>query len=339
MTFSEAKLHVLWERGRSMLDAGRLRLLWELAHRGTMAAVAEARLISTSAVSQQLAQLELECGAALLRREGRRVRLTPVGERLVRHAERLMAVMEEAEADLATGRREIAGRVRVAAFPSAAAALMPRAVLALRQRHPLLVLELRDDGARVGLPELRGWQLDMVLVDRIGRLQEPLDPQIELLPLFSDALHAMLPRDHPLERRPFIALADLADESWSLNDGSSVFHRALLDACREAGFTPRIVSACRSIEVTMAMVGAGCSISIQPGLWARRYQGAIGVRPLRPLIERHVSVAIRHGSLAQPAIAAAVSALQDAAAALGGGASAEPGPAWLPDAATTGPCA
>lgn len=319
-----------------MLDAGRLRLLWELAHRGTMAAVAEARLVSTSAVSQQLAQLEIECGAALLRREGRRVRLTPMGERLVRHAERLMGVMEEAEADLATGRREIAGRVRVAAFPSAAAALLPKAMLALRQRHPQLVLELRDDGARVGLPELRGWQQDMVLVDRIGRLQEPVDPQIELLPLFSDTLHAMLPRDHPLARRPFVSLADLAEESWSLNDGGSVFHRALLDACREAGFTPRIISACRSIEVTMAMVRAGCSISIQPGLWARRYEGAISVRPLLPVIERHIAVAIRRGSRAQPAIAAAVAALQDAAAALGDGASAEPGPARQPAPARTG---
>jgi DNA-binding transcriptional LysR family regulator len=320
-----------------MLDAGRLRILWELAHRGTMAAVAEARLVSTSAVSQQLAQLEIECGAALLRREGRRVRLTPMGERLVRHAERLMTVMEEAEADLATGRVEVAGRVRMAAFPSAAAALVPKAVLALRRWHPKLVLELRDDGAQVGLAELRGWQLDIALVDRFGRPREPTDPQIELLPLFTDALYAMLPREHPLARRAFVSLADLAEESWSLNDGGSAFHRALLDACREAGFTPRIISACRSIEVTMAMVRAGCSISIQPGLWARRYEGAVSVRPLRPLIERHIAVAIRRGSRAQPAIAAAVAALQDAAAAFGGDASAAPGPMWRPDAAATGP--
>jgi len=160
----------------------------------------------------------------------------------------------------------VAGTVRVAAFPSAAAALMPKAVLSLRARHPRLSIELQDEGAQERLSALRAWELDVVLVDRLGVSREPADPQIELLPLFSDALHAVMPPDHALAKRDRLSLADLAGESWSLNDRDSVFHRSLLDLCRQAGFAPRIISACRSIEVTMAMVAAGCSISIQPGL-------------------------------------------------------------------------
>lgn len=301
-----------------MLDAGRLRLLWELAHLGTMSAVAEARRVSTSAVSQQLAQLELECGAALLRRDGRRVRLTPVGERLVRYAERLMAIMEEAEAELAAERADVAGTVRVAAFPSAAAALMPRAVLSLRSRYPRLCVKLQDEGAQEGVSALRAWQSDVVLVDRLGDAREPADPDIALLPLFIDSLHAVLPRHHPLAERGKLALPDLAGENWSLNDSGSVFHRSLLSACQQAGFAPRVISSCRSIEVTMAMVAAGCSISIQPGLWAGHYEGQVAIRPLEPRIERHIAVATRRGSLGQPAIAAVISSLREASALLTG---------------------
>ncbi|MEU4732878.1 LysR family transcriptional regulator, partial [Streptomyces sp. NPDC023588] len=70
-----------------MLDVRRLRLLRELARRGTIAAVAEALAFSPSAVSQQLGVLEREAGLPLLERTGRGVRLTPAGQHLVGHAE------------------------------------------------------------------------------------------------------------------------------------------------------------------------------------------------------------------------------------------------------------
>ena len=99
-----------------MLDMRRLRLLRELAHRGTIVAVAEALAFSPSAVSQQLAVLEREAGVPLLERTGRRVRLTPAGRNLAQHAEALLERLELAAAELVDARRGLAGPLLLGAL-------------------------------------------------------------------------------------------------------------------------------------------------------------------------------------------------------------------------------
>src|SRR5690349_20271858 len=106
-----------------MLDVRRLRLLRDLAQLGTITAVADAHTYTPSAVSQQLTVLEREAGTRLLERTGRRVTLTPAGERLVQHAEKILVALEEAEADLATA--ELTGPLRIGAFPTAVRTLLP----------------------------------------------------------------------------------------------------------------------------------------------------------------------------------------------------------------------
>ena len=100
------------------MDITRLRTLRELARCRTMAAAAESLHLTPSAVSQQVSQLEREADMALIERRGRGVVLTPAGERLVAHAERILMVLDEARSELALLRGEIAGELRVAAFLS-----------------------------------------------------------------------------------------------------------------------------------------------------------------------------------------------------------------------------
>jgi DNA-binding transcriptional ArsR family regulator len=119
-----------------MLDLRRLRLLRELARRGTITAVAEALSYSPSAVSQQLAALEKEAGVRLLEPVGRRVRLTPQGDLLVAHTQVLLEEMERAEAALAQSLNETVGTLRVAAFQTAVLALVPHALSQLARQHP-----------------------------------------------------------------------------------------------------------------------------------------------------------------------------------------------------------
>src|SRR5438046_2830274 len=126
------------------MDMNRLRALRELARCGTMAAAAEALFLTPSAVSQQIAQLEEEAGIGLTERRGRGVRLTPAGEALVAHTERIMVVLDEAKSELAQLRREIAGELRVAAFPSIASAVMPETIKELRSVFPRLDIVLEE---------------------------------------------------------------------------------------------------------------------------------------------------------------------------------------------------
>src|SRR6201992_3685043 len=146
-----------------MLDVRKLRVLRELAHRGTIAAVAEALAYTPSAVSQQLAALEREAGVPLLERTGRRVALTPAGAVLARYAETVLAVLEEASAALAATRSSLTGPLRIGAFPSAARTMLPRALVALGGEHPgleLMVTELDPVAVPGGL---RAGTLDVAL--------------------------------------------------------------------------------------------------------------------------------------------------------------------------------
>src|SRR5688572_15881752 len=119
-----------------MLDVRRLRLLRELATRGTIAAVADALRYTPSAVSQQLSALEREAGVPLLERTGRTVTLTPAAHTLVRHTEEVLRRLEQAGADLAGARQGLAGPVRIGTFPTAGRSIIPAALVELARCHP-----------------------------------------------------------------------------------------------------------------------------------------------------------------------------------------------------------
>src|SRR6201989_1176619 len=146
-----------------MLDVRRMRVLREVAVRGSFSAAAEALSFTQSAVSQQIAALEREAGTVLVQRNARGVRLTEAGEALVRHTEAVLARLAEAEAELESIAGLRGGRLRLAAFESAAASLMPLAIAAFRAAHPgielsLILAELDNSAAM-----LKGGELDLAL--------------------------------------------------------------------------------------------------------------------------------------------------------------------------------
>ena len=181
-----------------MLDLHRLRLLKEFAGRGTIAATAAALGYTPSAVSQQLAALEREAGVILLDRTARSAELTDAGVRLAAHAERILAQVEEAEADLSAQEREPTGRVSVAAFPTAAAAFAPALARSLRA-HPRLTLLLRQTQKDEGLSSVRWGEVEVALVDDwTGRLASTGAGVLQFYPLVRDPLVLVVPRGHPL---------------------------------------------------------------------------------------------------------------------------------------------
>ncbi len=195
------------------MDFARLRTLRELSLRKTMAAVAEALLISPSAVSQQIAQLEDETGVELVERRGRGVRLTPAGQRLADHAGRVIGVLEEAKTDLAELKKTVAGELRVSAFPSVAASLIPPTIRAMSARFPDLVTIFEELEPDDSLAALRAWQTDVAIVDDLTTSASLSETQVEMLHLLDDHLHVLLPRDHPLAERPSPHLAGIGDRA------------------------------------------------------------------------------------------------------------------------------
>src|SRR4051794_1772422 len=126
-----------------MLDVKRMRILKEVADKGSFSAAAESLSYTQSAVSQQIAALEKEAGAQLVRRGARGISLTEAGEALVKHADAILTRLADAEAELEAIRGLRGGRLRLATFATAGATLVPLAVATFRQRHPDVELAVR----------------------------------------------------------------------------------------------------------------------------------------------------------------------------------------------------
>ncbi|MGI0528315.1 LysR substrate-binding domain-containing protein [Rhizobium giardinii] len=298
------------------MDLGRLRTLRELSIRKTMAAVSEALYVSPSAISQQLTLLEQEVGAPLIERRGRGVALTAAGQVLVEHAERVFSELETAKADIQRLENLVAGEIRIAAFPSVAAAIMPSAIRNLKRQHPLLNIGFDEMEPEESLSALRTWQTDIAIIDDLNVLAGALDPGIETVPLAEDVFLVMMGREHPLAEKTDVTLNELRDESWVIDTASSNYTSMITQACQGSGFDPRIVARCKGFEVSVALIREHCGISILPGLRASRDLTDVEVRPLKPEIRRRISLAFRKGQGHSPLIRAVVLACHQRAAEL-----------------------
>ncbi|NXY93001.1 LysR family transcriptional regulator [Streptomyces sp. BR123] len=309
-----------------MLDVRRLRLLRELARRGTIAAVAEALAFSPSAVSQQLAVLEREAGLALLERTGRSVRLTPAGQNLVRHAEAVLERLEEAAADLAEARSGLAGALRIGAFPTATRAIVPAALVALARRHPGLEPMVSETDPAAVAHALRAGDLDVALVHEYDFVPAPPEPGLATEPLYREAMYlaapaaALVPSRVPGPVPPTgsgpgpdqgSALRAHADAPWITATPGTLCHAMTVRACQAAGFTPRVRHQVDDFATVLALVAAGQGVAVVPQLGIPEH-GAPAVALTRLLMERRTQVAFRSGAAAHPAVAAFGAALRAA---------------------------
>jgi DNA-binding transcriptional LysR family regulator len=248
-----------------MLDPRRLRVLREVATRGSFAAAAEALAFTPSAVSQQVAALERETGTRLVERGVRPVRLTEAGRALVGHAEAVLARLEEAQQELGEIAALRRGRLRLASFPTAIATLVPHAVALFSERHPDVELSVVDDHLHGLLARLARWELDLALTYEHEALPEAA-VELERTQLLDDPFDLIVPDRHPLARRASIGLEEFADETWIGGTPDGAYARIVLHGCRVAGFEPRVVFGSDDYNAVQAFVAVGLGVAMLPRL-------------------------------------------------------------------------
>jgi len=250
-----------------MLDVRRLRVLSEVAARGSFSAAARELTLTQSAVSQHVAALEREVGLPLVERGTRPVELTEAGYALTRHASGIFARLDGAEQELGeiAGRRH--GRLRFGSFPTALATLVPPAFARFRRRHPEVVLTVVDDHLQRLIPRLDAGELDLALLYEHDALPEIAARDLERIPLLDDVFRAVLPAGHRLarSRRP-LELSDLSGEPWIGGAPNSAWYRIASHACGLAGFAPDVGFASDDYIAVQALVAAGLGVSLIPGL-------------------------------------------------------------------------
>jgi DNA-binding transcriptional LysR family regulator len=294
-----------------MYDVRRLRLLRELAARGTVTAVAEALAYTPSAVSQGLAQLERDTGVALLERVGRRVRLTEAGRRLAGHADAVIVRLEAAEADLAGLAGEAAGPLRVACFQTAAVTLVVPALMALEREHPGIEGEIADREAEVSLPELRLGDPDLVVAEEYEHAPRRLDAALERQELGRDQLLIALPEGHPAAAEERVDLRALAEEPWVTAREDSAFAAMLIRSCRTlGGFEPEIRHRTNDLRLLSELVARLGAVSLVPSIGREWMVPGVALRPpAGPSLDRRIVMVQRRGADARPVVSALKSAL------------------------------
>lgn len=285
-----------------MLDVQRLRLLRELSHRGTIAAVAEALSFSASAVSQQLSTLEREAGVPLLSRTGRRVTLTPAGQNLVRHTEAVLEHLARADAELARARTGPAGPVRIGSCPSAARAVVPAALAALARTHPLLepqVIELDPAGVPAAL---RAGELDVALVHEYDFVPVAPEPGLSGEELFTEPMYLAAPEPG--------TIADHRDSPWIVAPPGTLCRAMAERACQAAGFRPRVRHEIDDFATVLALAALGQGVALVPQSGA--LDPPTGLALSRLPMYRRTRIAARAGAAGHPAVTAVTAALREA---------------------------
>jgi DNA-binding transcriptional LysR family regulator len=303
-----------------MLDLRRLRLLHELHARGTIAAVADALQFTPSAVSQQLAVLEREAGVALLEKAGRGVRLTDAAIVLVRHARALLEQADRATAELeAAAAGEVAGRMRVAAFQSAALRVAAPALRVLARDAPALRCELIEMEPEEALPALALGDLDLVLGDEWLHQPHARIAGLERRDLHRDPVLLVLPAAHPLAGDAVgVPLTALAGAPWVTGHPGTGWDEMVLRTCRElGGYDPDVRHRANDSVLALGLVADGLAVTLLPRLVAGGRDG-VAVRPLAGGEgHRTIFAATRAADARRPSVLAARAAIGALAAGLG----------------------
>lgn len=300
-----------------MIDVAGLRVMKAIADEGSFTAAALALGYSQPAVSQMVRRLEQRAGTALVDRVGRTVRLTEAGASLARRAGDVLAAIDAAEEEVAAIAGLRAGRVRLAAFPSASATLVPKALALVKQRYPDVEVSFTEAEPAQSLASLRAGECDLAIAfsyagTDVGRGEEDLD-LFETRHLLDDEVLLALPLTHRLRDEPVIDITALRDEKWIAGCPRCRGH--LLSMCATAEFTPSVAFETEDYVAVAGLVAAGLGVALIPDLIVRTaHHPDIITRQVRPASRRQI-VAVTTPDLQRvPAVAATLDALCEIAA-------------------------
>ena len=276
------------------MDARRLRLLVELSRLGSMREVADELALTTSTVSHQIATLGREAGADLVEPDGRRVRLTPAGQRLADHAVTILAAVDAARRDLDPESRP-AGTVRVGGFATAVRRSLLPAIAALAETDPDVRVRVYEYEPLEAFARLDADELDLALTYDYNLAPASPGPRLEAHQLGSVTWGLGVPAaaESPDGASSPTVFGAFADQSWIVNSRNTADEHAVRTLASMAGFTPRIKHEIDSLDLVQDLVAAGLGVGLLP-TWLAASDG-VRILPLAdpPVVMRAYTVTRR----------------------------------------------
>ncbi|MEV7217629.1 LysR family transcriptional regulator [Kitasatospora cineracea] len=299
-----------------MMDLGRLRALHAVAVHGSVGGAATALGFTPSAISQQIAKLERETRTVLLERQGRGIQLTDAARQLADTAQRVLALVEQAEVTLEEQRGRPAGRLLVAAFSTAARGLLPAVLAELRTTCPELDVRLLESDPYPAAELVARGEVDLAVVQDWATVPLPVQDGLDRLDLGTDPVDLLLPAGHPLAALDAVPVTALRGQRWISVPPGNICHDWLLRTMRETGEEPDVAHRVGEFQTQLALIAAGLGLGLIPRLGRGPLPPGTTARPVTPEPVRRVHALWRTQTSRRPAVTATLAALRHHWAAL-----------------------
>lgn len=262
----------------------------EVAKREHMTEAAQKLNVAQSAISRQIVNLESELGVDLFFREGRNVRLTPIGKIFLEHMEQALTVIENGLREVEEYLDPENGVIRIG-FPSSLAAhTLPTAISAFRERYPLVKFHLRQSSYHSLIDGVIKGDIDMALIGPVPKHEA----KVKGSTLFTDSIVALLPVDHRLAGQRTLELNQLREESFVLFPPKFILNEIIVNACRQLGFEPKVSFEGEDIDAIKGLVSAGLGVTLIPEITLvdSLPRGTVKIPVMEPSVTRSVGVII-----------------------------------------------
>lgn len=247
-----------------MLSPVHLRAVDAVIRSGSIADAARELGYTSSAVSQQISQLERSLQLVLFEREAQRVRPTPAAEFLASRASKTLAMFDSLLDDMRSIADGTAGRLRLGSFPTASQRLLPGAVARYIPKHPGVRIALDEQEPDYLVPRLEAGELDLAIVYSYDSVPRVWPRSLQHVDLFKEDIVVALPNHHPARSASTLTLNDLRDETWVCTREGTAGSVSLELLCRESGFEPAVELRSNDYDVVHQFVRSGLGVALVP---------------------------------------------------------------------------
>ncbi|MDN4523109.1 LysR family transcriptional regulator [Fictibacillus fluitans] len=242
------------------MELRQLQYFIEVAEREHVSEAAQHLHVAQSAVSRQIANLEAELNVELFEREGRNVKLTPVGKLFLTHAATALKAIDYAKKQIDEYLDPERGTIKIGFPTSLASHLLPTIISAFKEEHPNIAFHLRQGSYHFLIDAVKKGDIDLAFLGPVPANQTDVEGHI----LFTERISALLQADHPLADKRSLMLSDLRNDSFVLFPKGYVLQEVVVNACKEAGFTPKISSEGEDMDAIKGLVTAGIGVTLLP---------------------------------------------------------------------------
>jgi LysR family hydrogen peroxide-inducible transcriptional activator len=241
------------------MEVHQLRYVCAIADTGNFSRAAERCKIAQPSLSQQVQKLEDDLGVKLFDRLGRSIRLTEAGRAFIPRARAILEQMDAARTSAADKNADLRGSVTVGVIPTVAPYRMPGYASSFTKKFPDAKLRIIEDTTSVLVQGLRDLSIDVAILALPLRHKD-----LELFPIRTEPLFAVLRKNHPRARAKSLALKDLRGESFVMLRDGHCFRDLSLDTCTRARVTPNIAFESGQFSSLLGMVATGIGVSLIP---------------------------------------------------------------------------